>query len=265
MVMNMISLNQLQDDKKKLAALLEKHTGIKAKKIIDHIDKFGAGTLLSGAISLCKTETQRQKLQSLFELKNIYETVKSADRRKEYILDSPDASKDFFKNYFADIADKEHVVAAFKNSNHKVIATKHISTGTINSALVDTRDIVKEALFCNAVSVVVAHNHPSGLLLASEQDKAMTKTLENALNSVRIVLNDHIIVGGDDAMALSDKGYSFKSLYDFDLSKVALSENQIKYGSDNKSSIKNQIALMKNQRASNPNIQTDINHNKNGR
>ena len=44
--MTMNELNQYQDDKKRLADLLEKHTGIKAKKTIDYIDRFGAGTVI---------------------------------------------------------------------------------------------------------------------------------------------------------------------------------------------------------------------------
>jgi len=258
----MSELNQYQDDKKRLAVLLEKHTGIKAKNTIDHIDKYGAGALRSGAINICTTEAQRQKLTLLFEFKNIYETVKSADNKKEYILDSPDASMEYFKNYFTDIADKEHVVAAFTNSNHKVITTVHISAGTINSALVDSRDIVKEALFCNAVGVVVAHNHPSGLLIASEQDVEMTKTLQNALSPVRVELNDHIIVGGDKAISLAERG-KLPSPQQAYLSNVALSDNQKSYSSKTKQpSVKQQISTMKSERLIKQKTHTGIESNR---
>ena len=257
-MISMSKSNQYQDDKKRLATLLEKHTGVDAKSIIEHIDKFGAGALLSGAVNICKTETQRQKLTSLFELKNVYEAVKSADNAKEYILDSPDASKDYFKKYFADIADKEHVVAAFTNSRHKVITTKHISAGTINSAVVNFRDIVKEAIFCNAVNVVVAHNHPSGDCQASSQDIDMTKTLEFALSAVRVKLIDHIIVAGDNAVSFANTGNMPESSFELASSRVAFSEKCKTYDAK-QPSVKKQLANIKSQRSLELNTQADKN------
>ena len=243
--------NQYDEDKKRLAALLEKHTGISASKTIKHIENYGAGTILSGASNLCKTDIQRQKLALLFEFKNAYETVKNADVRKEYILDSPYESKEYFKNYFADIADKEHVVAAFMDSGCKVITTKHISTGTINSAIADSRDIVKEALFCNAVGIIVAHNHPSGNLTVSPQDIGMTETLEKALDPIRVRLHDHIIVGGNNAVSLSDMGHLSEPSFDKKLLKVAFSEKRKEYSSGkNRQSLKKQLALIKSERSS---------------
>ena len=67
--------------------------------------------------------------------------------------------------------------------------------------------IVQTALNQNAASVVLAHNHPSGYALPSQEDLDTTRTLQTALQSVGIVLADHIIVADDDYVSLADDGY----------------------------------------------------------
>ena len=115
----------------------------------------------------------------------------------------------------------------------------------------DTRDIVREALFCNAAGVVVAHNHPSGQLTASAQDIEVTKALENALNPVMVKLHDHIIVGGDKAVSLSDIGCLQAQSINVKASKVAFSEKHKEYSSGGrKPSIKEQLASCKAHRLS---------------
>ena len=69
------------------------------------------------------------------------------------------------------------------------------------------RKIVQTALNQNAASVVLAHNHPSGYALPSQEDLDTTRTLQTALQSVGIVLADHIIVADDDYVSLADDGY----------------------------------------------------------
>ena len=78
--------------------------------------------------------------------------------------------------------------------------------GSVNAAGVSVRKIVETALACNATSVVLAHNHTSGLALPSREDEATTVRLRTALDSVGIRLADHIIVAGDDFFSLADSG-----------------------------------------------------------
>ena len=72
---------------------------------------------------------------------------------------------------------------------------------------ISVRKIVQTALNQNAASVVLAHNHPSGYALPSQEDLDTTRTLQTALQSVGIVLADHIIVADDDYVSLADDGY----------------------------------------------------------
>ena len=89
----------------------------------------------------------------------------------------------------------------------KVLACKEIGEGSVNSAGVPIRRIVETALATNATSVVLAHNHPSGLALPSDADIHTTYRVAAALNAVEIGLIDHIVVADDDFVSLSQSGY----------------------------------------------------------
>ena len=77
-----------------------------------------------------------------------------------------------------------------------------IHRGGVNVASIAARKVVKAALDSNATSVVLAHNHPSGLALPSQEDKQTTMVLKAALDAVGVVLADHIIVADDDFVSM---------------------------------------------------------------
>ncbi len=89
----------------------------------------------------------------------------------------------------------------------KLLDCSLIHRGSVNSASISVRKIVERALRCNASSVVLSHNHVSGVALPSQEDLATTQQLETALDAVGITLTDHIIVAGDDFVSLKDTGY----------------------------------------------------------
>lgn len=88
----------------------------------------------------------------------------------------------------------------------KVICCREVGEGSVNSAAVPIRRIVEIALGVNATSVVLAHNHPSGLAIPSADDIHTTKRLAQALQAVDIVLADHLIVADDDYVSLAQSG-----------------------------------------------------------
>lgn len=79
--------------------------------------------------------------------------------------------------------------------------------GTINQATVYPREIIKEALKCNAAAIIVAHNHPSGNCTPSESDRALTKKLEMACDLVGIRFVDHIVVGKGDYFSFEEEKF----------------------------------------------------------
>lgn len=91
----------------------------------------------------------------------------------------------------------------------KVLCCKEIGEGSVNSASVPVRRIVETALGANATTVVLAHNHPSGLALPSGEDVQTTRRVAAALSTVDIGLADHIIVADDDFVSLVQTGFRF--------------------------------------------------------
>lgn len=89
----------------------------------------------------------------------------------------------------------------------KVLDCVLLHRGGINVASIAARKVIKTALDANATSVVLSHNHPSGLALPSPEDQQTTLVLHAALETVGIVLADHIIVADDDFVSLADDGH----------------------------------------------------------
>lgn len=88
----------------------------------------------------------------------------------------------------------------------KVLCCKELGEGSVNSASVPIRRIVETALLSKAVSVVLAHNHPSGVAVPSPEDVMSTRRTAAALAAVEITLVDHIIVADDDFVTLGQSG-----------------------------------------------------------
>jgi DNA repair protein RadC len=89
----------------------------------------------------------------------------------------------------------------------KVLNCRLMFRGSVNSASVSIRKIVETALSFNATSVILAHNHTSGIALPSREDQMTTRRVEAALKAVDIVLADHIIVADEDFVSLADSGF----------------------------------------------------------
>ena len=89
----------------------------------------------------------------------------------------------------------------------KVLCCREVGEGSVNSAAVSVRRIVEVALAANATTVVLAHNHPSGLAIPSEEDIYTTRRVAAALHTVEITLADHIVVADDDYVSMVQSGY----------------------------------------------------------
>lgn len=84
----------------------------------------------------------------------------------------------------------------FLETRHRLIKYREMFQGTIDSASVYPREVVKEALRLNAAAVILSHNHPSGSPEPSAADRALTQQLKQALALVNVRTLDHIIVAG---------------------------------------------------------------------
>lgn len=83
----------------------------------------------------------------------------------------------------------------YLDRKNRLILDKVMGTGTIDHVPVYPREIFREALLCDASAIILCHNHPSGDPTPSEQDKAMTRQIEEGCQIMGITLHDHIIIG----------------------------------------------------------------------
>ena len=92
----------------------------------------------------------------------------------------------------------------------KVLCCKEVGEGSVNSAGISTRKIVETALGVNATTVVLAHNHPSGVAIPSGEDIQTTQRIAMALQCVDIQLADHIIVADEDYISMAQSGGRYR-------------------------------------------------------
>lgn len=122
-------------------------------------------------------------------------------------ITSSKESADFMKQFYGDdIEVFESMFILCLNQAHKTIGYAKISQGGIAGTVVDIRLIAKYAIENLAVSVIMAHNHPSGNLNPSQADKAITDKCKNALKLLDISLLDHIILTSDSHYSMLDNG-----------------------------------------------------------
>jgi DNA repair protein RadC len=81
-----------------------------------------------------------------------------------------------------------------------------VGEGSVNSANIPVRRVVEIALQSNATTVVLAHNHPSGLAIPSDEDVQTTIRVAKAMAAVEITLADHIVVADNDFVSLAQSG-----------------------------------------------------------
>ena len=89
----------------------------------------------------------------------------------------------------------------------KLLACKNLGEGGVAAVVLDIRRVVENAILTSASGVILAHNHPSGIALPSNEDYIMTDKAKAALAAVDVVLMDHIIVADGDFVSMADSGY----------------------------------------------------------
>jgi len=146
-------------------------------------------------------------------LKLAPQLARRADIRRsstDDILNTTEKAGRYLVPYFAAELD-EVVYMLCLDAKCKAIGCRLLFRGSVNSAVVNVRTAVEYALRYKATSVILAHNHTSGLAIPSREDEATTRRLYDALAAVDVQLVDHIIVAEGDFVSLADSGY-FKNL-----------------------------------------------------
>ena len=104
---------------------------------------------------------------------------------------------------FLDELDRVELIVACLNAKNEVNSINVVSIGSLNNSIVHPREVFKAAILSNAASIVMIHNHPSGDVTPSKEDKEITLRIKESGTILGICLVDHIIIGNDTY-------YSFK-------------------------------------------------------
>ena len=122
------------------------------------------------------------------------------------ILNSVEKCGAYFQQLLA--AEKHEVLyQACLDGKGKLILCKKLADGNIDSAALSVRQVVSNAVLHEAAAVVLAHNHPSGVALPSENDRAVTLLVRDALRMMDIRLLDHIVVADGDFVSMAQSGF----------------------------------------------------------
>jgi DNA repair protein RadC len=117
-------------------------------------------------------------------------------------------SETAFRDYW-DVDSLDHYetfVVMFLSRSNEVLGIMKVAEGSLDACLVDARKIFQGALLTNSSSIILAHNHPSSNLRASQADLKITKEIQQASSFLKISLLDHIILTSESYMSLADEG-----------------------------------------------------------
>jgi len=187
-------------------------TGIKGKTAVDLarglLTEFGSLRVLLQAD--CENFTRAKglgtakyaQLQAVLEMARRH-TFEELDRGD--VLTSPEATRIYLSQQ---LRHYQHEVFAclFLDNQHHILEFEELFRGTIDSASVYPREVVKKALVLNAAAVILAHNHPSGISEPSQADKLITDKLKQALALIDIRVLDHFIIGDGIPYSFAENG-----------------------------------------------------------
>lgn len=142
------------------------------------------------------------QLQAVLEMgkRHLAETLS-----RDHIFSNPDHVRQYLLSQLRH-QPREIFAVLLLDSQHQLISYEELFFGTVNAAHVYPREVVKLALSHNAVAVILAHNHPSGIAEASHADKHITTAIKKALQLIDITVLDHFIVGDGEVSSFAEQG-----------------------------------------------------------
>ena len=197
-------------DAELLALLLR--TGLQGLGVLQLAEK--VLTELGGLAGLLHAQpSQLQAIRGLgpakrSELIAVMELARRALNRtlsEQPVFNSPQAVKDYLR---MNIGALPHEVFAvlFLDAQQKLIACEEMFRGSLTQTSVYPREVVKRALFHNAASVILAHNHPNGVAEPSQADKQLTHALISALGLIDVRVLDHFVIAGNQTISFAERG-----------------------------------------------------------
>ena len=127
------------------------------------------------------------------------------DVQRDTVLNSPGKVRDYLRLSLGRLP-HEVFVALYLDAQNHLIKSDELFRGTLTQTSVYPREVVKQALRHNAAAVIFAHNHPSGVAEPSRADELLTSSLKQALALVDVRVLDHLIIAGNAAVSLAERG-----------------------------------------------------------
>ncbi|MHB1484829.1 MAG: JAB domain-containing protein [Saccharofermentanales bacterium] len=177
-------------------------TGIPMLILQDTITAYGYHGLIKNIDMLTLNHDERIKLELVY---NISQRICRAEYKERGVISSPDDIAQLFVNELQ-FSEVEVFSVAFLDTRCQLIKLEKISRGTVGSAVIQKRDVIRRAILYNASSVIISHNHPSGNCKPSKNDISTTKALYLALSLLDVKLLDHIIIGNNSFFSLKSEG-----------------------------------------------------------
>src|SRR5260363_16668 len=144
------------------------------------------------------------KIAQLHAIGALTQRALAEELRSTASFDSPDVVRDYLKLLIG-TRSYEVFVCLYLDARHCLIRAEESSHGTLTHTAVYPQKIARQALLCNAVALIVAHNHPSGNAEPSPSDFHLTKQLQAALALFDIRLLDHFVVSANSIMSFVEQ------------------------------------------------------------
>ena len=123
-----------------------------------------------------------------------------------FIRSGEDAAK-HLETYLGKKGDRECFVVVYLNGRNQIIHTEILFEGTLTTAAVYPREVVKRVVELGAAAILIAHNHPSGNPSPSSDDVTITRKVKDACLLIDVSLHDHVIlIPGGEYTSFADKG-----------------------------------------------------------
>ena len=176
----------------------------------DLVDRFGslARVLDASVLKLTEVDGITDNGATFLKLVREIERRYALSQGEEIILNTIDDCCEYLTRFFKGKRN-ETVFLLSLDAKLKLLSCREVGEGSVNYASVPIRRCVEMALEDGATSVILAHNHPSGLAVPSNDDIATTRRLAMALSAVEIQLVDHIVVADDDYVSMVQSGIRF--------------------------------------------------------
>lgn len=163
-------------------------------------------------LSLRKVEGMTQRAATMLRLlPQSWKRYELSRQSETKIFLTTEDCGDYLVPFFSGVRE-ERVRLLCLDAKCKLLDCREISRGSVNWASMPIRSIVETALAVNATSVVLAHNHLSGIALPSNEDVEATRRLRDALTGIEVLLIDHIIVSDSDYVSMRDSA-AYRDLF----------------------------------------------------